>query len=425
VIAAADADPWRRRVRTAGGVQDLVKLRQEADLDAMDPESLLLLALRLFRSGESAQAADLARDVQSRHPNHVAVNELAGLFAGERSPPRHDEALRFFTAAAALRPKSAESQYNVGVALANVGDRELALNAHRRSIRLRPDSARGHHAVADLLYQMGHKQEAMVHYRETVRLEPQRYAAHVQIGNLLLEEGDEDAALAEYREAIRLDPDSPGAHISLGRLLFLLGKIDAAIVEYRRVVTLQPESDVAHERLARALLMKDDLDGGIAEAREAIRLNPDSVRAHFYLAWGLQRRGAALRDAGLGEEAIAAQREASAHFDRASALDPRDVNRASAHAWFLCFQADPPVRDAARAVTIAREATAIDPRNGLGDAAEARIWFDKAVAWARTPRGKHDLTTDTHDLTAVWREAARTLGAEGPPADTRHAPERR
>ncbi|MCK6460539.1 MAG: tetratricopeptide repeat protein, partial [Planctomycetes bacterium] len=315
LVEAADPDPWRARLRAARAPGDLVALAEAADIAAMPIPSLLDLVDRLGHAGDPNRAADLARSIDVARPGDFWVNLVAGYWHQFASPPRADDAVRYYTAALALRPaSSAWLGHNLADALALRGDHAEAIAASREALRTRPDLAASHRRLGLVLRGAGDPDAAAAEFREAIRLDPENALAHDFLGLALRDKGDFDGAIAEHREAIRLAPGVADHHIHLGGSLRMSGDIDGAIAEHREALRLRPGYALARTSLGTALRAKGDVEGTVAEFREAIRNDPKLMLAHLNL-------GRALKSLGDIEGAIAALREAA----RLAPGDPQPI----------------------------------------------------------------------------------------------------
>ena len=179
---AADPDPWRNELRTALDQSDkaarltgLQALAKTAKFDELGAISLHLLGTGLNDAGDSARAESVLRTAQQRHPGDVWVNYALGAVLEKLS--RRDEAIRFYTAARAIRPETA---HELAHALEARGDSDEAIAVFRDLKRLRPGNARHLGCLGRALKEKGLSREA----------------------SEMLE-----AAVAAGREAIRLKPD--------------------------------------------------------------------------------------------------------------------------------------------------------------------------------------------------------------------------
>jgi tetratricopeptide (TPR) repeat protein len=286
---AADPDPLRNQLRTLWSQPDLGaqgeplrKLAQEADHATWPAESLLLLSGALFRSGDREAAAALLHRAQAIYPGDVWVNhELANVL---EALSRRDEAIRFYTAARAIRPETA---HELAHALESRGQSDEAIAVFRDLRRLRPANARHLVCLGEALKKRGLSGEAtealeaaVTASREQVRLKPGEAIAHTTLGNALRFQGRLDESIEEYRTAIRLKPEDAQPHICLGNALSGQGKPKQAFAEFRMAIRLKPDDAVAHAGLGMALRDQGKIDEAITEFRNSIRLDPDFADAH-------------------------------------------------------------------------------------------------------------------------------------------------
>jgi eukaryotic-like serine/threonine-protein kinase len=123
VVARADPDPWRQRVRAARNKKDrqaLERLADDKNLAQQPAQTLLLLALSLRACGSGQAAEALLRRAQEHHPGDFWIAyELARQLSAEGKRPQ--EVVRFLTAALALRPQSPAVRRSLAAALKRTG----------------------------------------------------------------------------------------------------------------------------------------------------------------------------------------------------------------------------------------------------------------------------------------------------------------
>jgi tetratricopeptide (TPR) repeat protein len=304
---AADPDEWRDRLRDAGGRSDgqaVAALLASAPGDELSSViSWALPSLRHKGVTVSERAISLLRQAPERHPDDFWANHQLAQHLRFFRPPRQEEAIRYYTAAVALRPQSPGARNNLGNALRDRGDLDGAITQYRQAIHLKAEYVDAHANLGIALEDKGLLDEAVAEYREAIRLKPGFHNAHHNLGKALGEKGLLDEAIAEYRAAIQLEPDNANSHNNLGLVLKKKGLLNEAIAEHRAAIRLKKDVAESHNNLGVALFDKDDLDGAIAEFREAIRLEKDYAFAHMNL-------GTALGKKGLLDEAMAEFREA-------------------------------------------------------------------------------------------------------------------
>jgi tetratricopeptide (TPR) repeat protein len=320
-LEAADHDPWRQWARQAKAGKDwklLERLAGEADV-RQQPPSFLLLVARNLPAPMRAARLELLRQSQRAYPADLWADY--GLAFELVKDGRPAEAVRYYTAALALRPDNPGIYLNRGFALSAAGEADAAIADFRQALALAPQYAGAHFNLGNALRDKGDLDGAIAEHREAARLQPDYAAAHSNLGAELHDRGQLDDAIAECRTAIRLKDDLPEAHYNLGRALRAKGQLDEAIAAYRAAIRIKNNLPEAHYNLGNALKTKGQLEEAIAAYGEVIRLKPDYAEAHFNLGLVLGRKGRL-------DEAIAAFRTAlrlkpdyaSAHFSLGVAL---------------------------------------------------------------------------------------------------------
>ena len=117
VAKLADPDPWRNQLREAVERRDskgLEALAAAAKTQLLKPGNLFLLGVALINDVGVHQAVDFLHRAQRQYPGDLWINDALGALL---SYPAPDEAVRFSTAALAVRPLSPYFTYRVGGAL--------------------------------------------------------------------------------------------------------------------------------------------------------------------------------------------------------------------------------------------------------------------------------------------------------------------
>jgi serine/threonine protein kinase/Flp pilus assembly protein TadD len=433
LVIARDADPesLRTQVRLALESRSKASLEQLAETlrgTDVSATTLCLVGGALRDLGASAPAIPLLREGQRRYPGDFRLNEDLGFLLMDAKPPQLQEAIRFYTAALALRPQSpgayvnlasafsdqgrrdeavtalrraielqsnyAMPYYNLGIILRQQGQLDEAVTAYRKAIEIKPDFANAQCNLGLALRDQGRVEEATAAYQEAMRLEPNNAVAYNLLGALLCDKKhDYDGAIAAFRKAIQLKPDFTDARCNLGIALEHKGALDEAITAYRETIRVQPDYAKAYRNLGCLLCdQKRDYDGAIAAFREAVRYGKDSPGMHFNL-------GNALAGKGQSDEAIACFREAirldknyaDAHASLAERLyhqgrwaeaeaSYREALRLAPNnasipcdfpsipcdfAWFRANCPDAKFRNIPEAVQLAQKATELYPKKGF------------------------------------------------------------
>jgi Flp pilus assembly protein TadD len=297
---AADPDEWRGRVRAAVADKDrpaLAALAAAARGAELPAASLVRLGTALWRAGLQAEAVELLRATQRRYPGDFWVNfELAHCLTDAHP----DEAVRFNTAAVALRPGSSAAHNNLGVSLAAKGDVDGAAAAYAEAIRLAPDHARPQSNLARVLAKAKAAGRVVAAFREAARRRPADASAHTTLGIALQARGDLGGAAAAFREAARVRPGNVTVLTTLGKVLQADGDPDGAAAAFRKAAGLTSDylsghtmafPATAYDNLCALLRRTGRLGGLIAEQREAVRRRPDDPAAQARLGVALLVNG--------------------------------------------------------------------------------------------------------------------------------------
>jgi tetratricopeptide (TPR) repeat protein len=385
VLAAADPDPWRQRVRQAVADADrglLEKLVDQTDVARQPPSFLVDLAREPLLQGKVGRIG-LLRRAQQQHPGDFWVNFDLGAAlretvfgrGGAARPARAEElpvvneVVAFLRVAVGLRPGNAPAHTNLGAALQEQGDLKGAITCYKKALDLDPKYASAHTNLGLALLAQGDVQGAIACYKQALNLDAKYALVHNNLGNALQAQGDVKGAIACFKKALDLDPKYAPAHNNLGQALQAQGDLKGAIACYHKGIDLDCKLAPLHTNLGAALQAQGDLKGAIACYRKALALDPKDAPAHTNLGLALQ----AQRDL----------KGAIASFKKALALDPKD---AKAHyALGLALQAQGDLKGASACF---KKALGLDPKdvkahNNLGTALSKQGDMQGAIACYR------------------------------------------
>jgi serine/threonine protein kinase/Flp pilus assembly protein TadD len=328
VLEAADSDPWRKRARTAAAASDwqgVEKLVQEATAARQPRAFLLRLAIGLPRNGTTR--LKLLRQIQHAHPDDFWANHYLAGSLHYRAQPQLDEAIRYYTAAIALRPRDPATDVDLGNALQNKGELDEAIAAFRHAVAIAPAYANAYLNLGEALEAKGCLDDGIAALRQAISLAKETWF-HYVLGNMLEQKGLRDEALAEFTrglveesEALRLEPNNPVNWYRLALLRLRVGdrpgfrKVCADMLErFGRSPALQ----VNYFTIWTCALAPDavaDWEQPLQLARQACAAGPRNFD-------NLLNLGAVLYRAGRFAEAAQRLTEAQAAFPEAT--DPRN-----------------------------------------------------------------------------------------------------
>ncbi len=370
ILKAADPDPttFRNRWNAAIERKDLNAQRHLAfssEVADQPTVRVVLLGSQLTKI-DAADAVRFLKEANERRPGDFWILFRLGHACRLSTPPQTDDAIRYFTAALALRPGSSTAHIALGNEFWVKHQFDDAIVEYHDAARLKPDNAWAYNGLGMVLHDQGKRDEATAEFKKAIDLNAKIPQPHHNLGIVLHDQRKLDEAAAEYREAIAIDPKYLLAHNGLGGVLRDQGKRDEAAAEYRKVIELDPKYTAAYNGLGNILYDEGKRDEATAQYRKAIELNPSYALVHFNL-------GGVLNVQGKRDEAIV-------EYRKAIELDPKF---ALWHASLGNILYDGGKRDEAAAEY--RKAFELDPNlaqahNGLGNSLRDRGKLEEAVA---------------------------------------------
>jgi tetratricopeptide (TPR) repeat protein len=321
VVAAAEPEGWGKELRAALAEKDegrrraaLERLARGADVRKLPARALTRLASRLTDAGAGRTAVRLLRRAHRQYPADFWINQLLGQALKAQKPPELAEAVRYLTAAVALRPDSPGCYVNLAAALNQQGRVDEAIACNRKAIELDRKYTAAHVSLGLELQAKGETDAAIASYRKAVELDAKNAAVHLYLGRLLCDKKhDYDAAIACFRKAVELDVKQASVHLELGAMLCdKKHDYDAAIACFHKAIQLEAKNAWGHVNLGVALRGKGRMDEAIASYRKGIELDPKNAKGHSNL-------GAILCDVKHQYDA------AIACFHRAIELEPKSA----------------------------------------------------------------------------------------------------
>jgi serine/threonine-protein kinase len=312
--AARAADPDFAQYRPSlpdlpAGSDELLRLASDVRATELSPQLTTALArsLRLRR----VNAQQLLSEAQARFPNDFWLNFYLGVELHRAK--RWHEALAFYQAALAIRPKVSLVHNYLGLVRYELGQIDAAMDHFQHALALDPKHAAAHFNLGNALRSKDQLDAAIDHFKRGVELSDEDAAIHTNLGNALAMAGRMDEAIGQFQRALRLDPNYPKAHYNLGNLLSATGQWDQAIDRFQQALRLDPQYALAHYSLGNALSAKRQWGEAIDHYQQAIKFNTKLTLARTLLASQLHAAacGAIRAATGTGlEQARPAEREA-------------------------------------------------------------------------------------------------------------------
>jgi serine/threonine protein kinase/Flp pilus assembly protein TadD len=320
VAQQADLDEWRNQFREALLRRDrpvLEKLADAVPIRDVPPATVYLLGLALKDLAALDKAMAVLREAQRHRPDDYWLNDALGWLSKDFCrPPRYDDALRYYSITVALRPKSTHT----------------------------------HRAVADVLRKKGAWQEADAEDSKALDLDT-RYTPGASRGTKYLQLHQYDKAVADLSRAIELNPKWQLPLFNRGSAYMSLHQYDKALADYTKAIELNPKDPGHRAARGSAYTKLHEYDKAVADLKKAIELDPND-------AWVWNHVAYAYEEMHQYDKFI----KFIADYSKAIELDPKNAEACNIMAWRLATCPDATLRDAARAVTLAKRAVELAPK---------------------------------------------------------------
>ena len=316
------------------------------------------------------------------------------------------DSIALFGHAIRVTSRNAIAHMHVGVALAEKGRIDEAIEHYLEALEIVPNYDWAHQALGCALLQRREWEGGIHHLREAVRLNPKSAVALSNLGGALAAKGDFAEAEGYLRRAVEADPGDVQARYNLGHFLFQSGRFDEAAVHLRRAVYLAPRFGRAHCELGLSLVQLGRLDEAFGHLRAAVRLDPKNPAARYAVANLLLDRGETSR--------------AASEYRRVLNAVPNHLGALNNLAWIRATDRDPELRNPREAVDLAERLCA---RTGwrvpqyldtLAAAYAASGAYERGAATARKASSTARAAGRT-DLADRYAQRAARYAARRPP----------
>ena len=306
-------------------------------------EAKLRLARLAVMEGDRSTAYRLVDEVLARQAkNAEALIAKTLLQASDHKPA---EALTTIQAAVTANPGHPPVRFVLGKMLTVNARDDEAMETYREVLRLNPNFAQAELELARLSLQALKYDDAIQFAQSAVNTLPGYADAHLVLTQALIAKGE--TGLAEKSLKLLTDNFSgiPAVQSEVGRLMLAKGQPARARAAFEKALAADPTQAVALEGLTRIDLEQRNIEEARARIDAALKAAPQNSRLHVVAA----RQYVTLGDEGTAEQVLkhaiqtdatnlraydllarlyVKQRrlaEATAEFEKLSALRPRDV----------------------------------------------------------------------------------------------------
>lgn len=282
----SSAFPQAQRLHADGKLDAALPLYEQClDEDPHDWRALTGLGLLHLQQKRFGIAEELLQRSASLNPANPEAH--AWLAEARRSAGRPEVAVASFREALRLRPDLAPAWFNLGLALAELGDAPGAELAWTRFLALRPGDARVRRELAGAAIDRGELQAAARWLGEHLARFPADSQVAGELASVRLRQGDTDAALALLQEVVGREPGNFMAAYQLAIAFDRLARLPSAIQWYERAASLAPPRADIQNALAVAHHNLAQHDEALLHYRKALEIEPGFAAVHSNLLMAL------------------------------------------------------------------------------------------------------------------------------------------
>jgi Flp pilus assembly protein TadD len=220
----------------------------------------------------------------------LVVTALYSVATLQRNPIWKNE-LTLWTDTVRKSPDGALPRLQFGIAHAENGDLERALEQYRIALDIEPEYSAAYSNIGLIYSDTGRPERAVEYFQKALQLKPASFAARNNLGVAYSRMGLSENAIAQFRESLELQPLQPGVHNNLGNEYRSMGRFDPAIAEYRKALALQADNAEAYNNIGVAYGQLGRADDAVASLLSALRIDPDNPSFHHNLSNAYRMKG--------------------------------------------------------------------------------------------------------------------------------------
>jgi tetratricopeptide (TPR) repeat protein len=180
-----------------------------------DPDTCISLAAARVIKGETELALDAYRQGLKYHPENTVLRGEFALALLQLN--RVDEGITQLEQLVKIKADST-TYCNLGIAWAQKGQLNRAMEYYAKSIQLKPDNAKAHYNLGNAYFAQNMPEKAIAEYRVAIRVMPDLVKAYDMLAIVLIQAGKTEEAIVTYEQALKIDPADKNARIGLEKI---------------------------------------------------------------------------------------------------------------------------------------------------------------------------------------------------------------
>jgi len=192
-----------------------------------------------------------------------------------------DEAILHYQKALSLNPTSAQTHFNMGLALLRQKNIDTAMASFERAIVYKPSYSKAYANLGKILQQKKLKAQAIEQYKQALSLDPSLLEISLALARIYNEQHKFQGAIDALEESLEIHSNDIALLFELANSYNMVNRIEEALEIYKRLEIRYPNRPAILYNIAYTLKKLGRLDESFPYYDKVLQLNPTHAEAHF------------------------------------------------------------------------------------------------------------------------------------------------
>ena len=238
-----------------------------------------VLAYNLIKAGKFEDAMNVARQLQTAHPDQSVGYVLEGMVHDRQG--KKEAAVASFSKALEVNPAATDAAHNLAAIQERDKDMDAAQATLENFLKVNPDNIHILGEAIQLEARMGNADKVESHLKHIVEIRPDAAEPRVYLGRLYLAQGKAAQTASLLEEVLQDNQDNKDLLEVLGQAQLQTGQSGKALNTFTQWTKIANSSAAAHYWLASARRETGDLSGARDEVNRSLSIEPNDPSAQL------------------------------------------------------------------------------------------------------------------------------------------------
>jgi len=192
-----------------------------------------------------------------------------------------DKAIRYYQQSLSLNPTSAQTHFNMGLALLRQKNIDTAMASFERAIVYKPSYSKAYANLGKILQQKKLKKQAIEQYKQALSLDSSLLEISLALARIYNEQHKFQGSIDTLEESLKIHSDDMALLFELANSYNMVNRIEEALEIYKRLEIRYPNRPAILYNIAYTLKKLGRLDEAFPYYDKVLQLNPTHAEAHF------------------------------------------------------------------------------------------------------------------------------------------------